>query len=97
MRVERFFPFRRRDARARPVWQDLVALLIVDQIGNHDLTEDLFVDGWIENRQQDLYPAVEIALHEIGGRNIDMRLRVRQIMATAEAIDPGMLEKAADN
>ena len=84
-------------ARARTVRQDPVALLIVDQIGDHDLTEDLLMHGRIEDRQQGLDSAVEIARHEVGGRNIDMRLGMRQIVAAAEAINPRMFEKPADD
>jgi len=97
MRIEWLFLFRQSDARARSVRQYLIALLVIDQIGYHDLTEDLLVDGWIENRKKSLYSSVEIARHEVGGRNIDMRLGVRQIMTTAKAIDPSMFEKPADD
>src|SRR6202022_199880 len=97
MRIERLFVFRRFYARARTVRQDLVALLIIDQIGDHDLIKDLLMHGRIENRQQRLDSPVEIALHQVGRRNIDIRLGMRQSVAAAEAINPGMLEKPADD
>ena len=53
--------------------------------------------GRIEDRQQRLDSPVEIARHQIGRRNIDMRLGMRQIVAAAEAINPGMFEKPADD
>src|ERR1700724_4791269 len=51
MRIERLFVFRRFYARARTVRQDAVALLIIDQIRDHDLIEDLLMHGRIANRQ----------------------------------------------
>src|SRR5262249_62239623 len=97
MGVERLVLCPSGDARARTIRQDVIALLIINQICDHDLAKDLFMDGWIKHRQQRLDAPVEITRHEVGGRKIDMRLWVRQIMAAAKAIDSGMFEKAADN
>ena len=66
MRIKRLFVFRRFYARARTVRQDPVALLIIDQIGDHDLIKDLLMHGRIENRQQRFDSPVEIALHQVG-------------------------------
>src|SRR2546423_12014566 len=53
-------------ARRGAVRQDLPALLVVLEIGHHDLVEDLLVDGGIENRAQHFDAAVEVPRHEIG-------------------------------
>src|SRR6202047_2553757 len=53
--------------------------------------------GRIENRQQRLDSPVKIALHQVGRGNIDMRLGMRQSVAAAETINPGVLEKPADD
>src|SRR5664279_273788 len=97
VRIKRLFVFGRLYAPARTIRQDPVALLIVEQIGDHDLTENLLMHGRIENRQHCLDSAVEIARHEVGRRNINMCLGVRQIMAATKTIHPGMFEKPADD
>src|SRR6478735_3888440 len=61
MGVEMFLALGGDYALARSVGQDPVGLLVVDQIGDHDLVENLLVDGRIEDRQHDLDAAVEIA------------------------------------
>src|ERR1700758_3767807 len=45
-------------AHRGPVWQEPPALLVVLEIGDHDLTEHLVVHRRIENRAQDLDPAI---------------------------------------
>ena len=44
-----------------------------------------------------LDPAVEIARHHVGGRDVDGGLGVRQAVAVAEAVDAAVLEEAADD
>ena len=41
--------------------------------------------------------AVEVALHQVGGGDVDTRLGVRQAMAVAEGVDAAVLEEAADD
>src|SRR6266852_2816758 len=84
-------------ARRGAVRQELPALLVVLEIGHHDLVEHLLVHGRIEHRAEHLDPAIEVARHEVGGGNVHRSLRVRQRMAGPEAIDPAMLEEAADD
>src|ERR1700736_3969157 len=79
------------------VRQELPALLVVLEVGDHDLTEHLLVHRRIEDRAQHLDPAVEVARHQIGGRDIDRRARMRQDVAGAEAEDAAVLEEAADD
>ena len=53
---------------------------------------ELFAQKHIVNRAGDLHAAVEVARHEIGGRNIILR-----IFIASELINTAMLQKAADN
>src|ERR1700730_13744897 len=84
-------------ARRGAIRQELPALLVILEIGHHDLVEHLLVHRRIEHRAQYLDAAIEIARHEIGGRDVHGRLGVRQRVARAEAIDAAVLEKAADD
>lgn len=92
--VERLFTWFRRNSAMRTVRQDLPALLIILQIGGHDLIEDLFMNGLIDDRSERLDAAVQIALHHIGGRNVNRSVARWKAMPLTETIDPGMLEKA---
>src|SRR6202158_4232052 len=51
-------------ARRGAVRQELPALLVVLEIGHHDLVEHLLVHGRIEHRAQHLDAAIEVARHE---------------------------------
>src|SRR5215470_390537 len=73
------------------VWQEPPALLVVLEIGDHDLAEHLLVHGRIENRAQHFDAAVEVARHQVGGGDVDGRARVRQAVPGAEAEDAAML------
>src|SRR5664279_3823195 len=84
-------------ARRTAIRQELPALLIVLEIGRHNLAENLLVHRGIENRRQHFDPAVKIARHHVGGGNIYRRLGMRQQMAGTEAIDAAVLEKTADD
>src|SRR5215467_12673618 len=84
-------------AHRGPVWQELPALLVVLEVGDHDLAEYLLVHGRIENRAQHLDPAVEIARHQVGGGDVDRGALVRQAVPAAEAEDAAVLEEAADD
>ena len=79
------------------VGQELPALLVVLEIRHHDLVEHLLMHGRIEDRAQHLDAAVEIARHHVGRGDVDRRLRMRQAVAVAEAIDAAVLEEAADD
>src|SRR3977135_401585 len=81
----------------RPVGQQFPALLVGLDIRYHALVETLLVHGGIENRAQHFDAAIEIARHHVGGRNVDRGLRVREAVASAEAVDAAMLEEAADD
>src|SRR5262245_56770096 len=54
VRVEGFFADRRFDPDRRAVVQQLPALLVIHQVGNHDLIQNLFVHSRIEDRAQRL-------------------------------------------
>src|SRR6266568_4714360 len=97
VRIERLLAGRGLYARRGAVRQELPALLVVLEIRHHDLVEHLLVHGRIEHRAQYLDAAIEVARHEVGGGNVDGSLRVRQRMAGPEAIDPAVLEEAADD
>src|SRR5262245_387202 len=97
VRIEGLLARRRLYARRGPIRQDLPGLLVILEIGDHDLVQNLLVHGRIENRAHRLDPAVEVARHQVGRRDVDRGLRVRQAVPVAEAIDAAVLEEAADN
>ena len=90
-------PSRRLYATRGAVGQELPALLVVLEIGDHDLVEHLLVHGRVEDRAQHLDAAVEIARHHVGRGDVDRGLGMRQAVAGAEAIDAAVLEEAADD
>src|SRR5918997_4822106 len=57
--VERLFARRRLYAHRRAIRQELPALLVVLEVGEHDLVEHLLVHRRVENRAQSLDPAVQ--------------------------------------
>src|ERR1041385_4585605 len=59
LRVERLLAGRGLDTGGRPVGQELPALLVVLEVGDHDLVEHLLVHGGIEDRAQHLDAAIE--------------------------------------
>src|ERR1700739_3368275 len=79
------------------VWQELPALLVVLEIGDHNLAEHLLVHGRIENRAQHLDVAVEVARHQVGEGDVDRRARVRQAVAGTEAENAAVFEEPADD
>src|SRR3972149_2562109 len=76
--VERLFARRGLYARGTAIRQELPALLVVLEIRHHDLAEHLLMHGGVENRQQHLDPAVEIARHHVGGGNVERGFRIRE-------------------
>ena len=97
MRVEGFLAGGNFNACRRTVGKKLPALLVILEIGDHDLVQDLLVDGGIENRTEYFDPAVEIAGHQIGRGNIHGRFWVRQTVTGAEAVDTAVFQKATDD
>src|SRR3954452_12958428 len=95
--VERFLARCGLYARGTAVRQETPALLIVHEIRHHDLPQNLFVHGGVENGAKYLNPAVKITRHHVGRGNVNRGLGVRQKMAGAKAEDAAVLEKPADN
>src|SRR5262245_31778760 len=95
--VEGFFARGRLYARGTAVRQELPALLVVLEISHHNLAENLFVHGRIENRTKHLDPAVEVTRHHVRRGNIYCRLRVRQRVSRTKAIDAAVLEEPAND
>src|SRR5215467_11501390 len=95
--IERFLAGGGLYAHRGAVWQELPTLLVVLEIGDHDLAEDLLVHGRIEDRAQDFDAAVEVARHQVGGGDVDRRALVRQSVAGAEAEYAAVLKEAADD
>ena len=62
----------------------------------HNLVEHVLVNGGIEKRNERLDPPVEIALHEVGGRNERSRLRIGQPVASAECVYARVFQKSAN-
>src|SRR5437868_3234524 len=61
MGVERLFARRGLDTHRGAVGQEVPALCIVFEVGNHDLVHDLLMHGRIGDRAQYFHPAIEIA------------------------------------
>src|SRR5208283_4663499 len=87
----------RNHASRRAVRENAVALLIVEQIGDHDLIQHLLMHGWVSDRQQRFDAPVEVSRHEIRGGDVEGRARMGQAVAPAERIDARVLEKAAND
>src|SRR6478672_5875807 len=87
MGVEEFLARGGLYARRTAIRQELPALFVILEIGNHDLAKDLLVHRGIEHRTQDLDPAIEIARHHIGRGNINGGSGMRQRMAGTETVD----------
>src|SRR5258708_38231649 len=96
MGVEWLFARRGLDTHRGAVGQEIPALLIVLEIRRHDLVDHLLVHGRIENRAQNFDAAVEVARHQVGGRNIDRGLAVRQGGTSAGTEDGAVVERPAD-
>jgi len=64
--VEGFLAQRGLYARGTAIRQELPALLIILEIGRHNLAEDLLMYRGIKNRGQHLDPAIKITRHHIG-------------------------------
>src|SRR5258708_3202968 len=89
--IEGLLPLRAFYAIRGAVGQEFPALLVILEIGHHDLLEHLLVHGRIENRAKHLHAAVEIARHHVGAGDVDRGLGVRQAMAGAEAVDAAVV------
>src|SRR5205814_6707930 len=97
MGVEWLFARRGLDTHRGAVGQEVPALLVVLEIRHHDLVEHLLVHRGVENRAEYLNPAIEVARHHVGRRDVDRGLAMRQTKADAETINPAVFEKAADD
>src|SRR5262245_14592392 len=97
MRIKRFLAGARPDAFGGAIGQDAPALLIIFQVGNHDLVEDLLVYRRVGNRHHDLNATVQVARHHVRRADIDQGLGRWQTMAGAEAINPAVLKNAAND
>ena len=95
--VERLFARGGLYARGTAIRQELPALLVVLEICHHNLTENLFMNGRIENRTQNLDAAVKIPRHHVRRGNVNRGFWMRQRVASTEAINAAVLEKPADN
>ena len=75
----------------------LPGLLGVLEIGEHDLVEDLGVDGRVLDRHQHLDTAVEVARHPVGGRDEQPGMFGRQAVAVGEGQDAAVLQEPPDD
>ena len=97
MSVERLLAFGQRNPYARAVGQHPKALLVVHQVGFHDLIEHMLMHCGIEQRNEGLDTSIEIALHEVRGRNEHSGLRVGQSVTGAERVDARVLQEPSDD
>src|SRR5215467_3045311 len=84
-------------ARGTAIRQELPALLVVLEIRHHNLTENLLMNGRIQNRAQDLDPPIKIPRHHVRRGNVNRRFWMRQRVASTEAINTAVLEEPADD
>src|SRR5215207_9478263 len=97
MGIEGLFVGTGLDALRTAVGQELPALLIVLEIGHHDLVEHLLMDGRDLDGHQRFDAAMKIAGHPVGRRDIDLRLWMRQCPAAGETYDAAVFEITADD
>src|ERR1700731_234955 len=97
VRIERLLAGCRFHTQRRAVRQEHPALLVILEIGNHDLIKHLLMHRRVDDRAQRLDATIEVAGHQIRRGNIDRRLGMRQTVSAAETIDAPMLEEAADD
>src|SRR5690606_11203817 len=97
MRVECLFAGLERHPLPGAVGLQRPALLIVPEVGDHDLVKHLLMDGLVEYWHQRLDPVVQVPWHQVGGRDVYPGAWMGQPVAGTEAIDPRMLEEPADD
>src|SRR4029077_18138487 len=85
------------DAGRGAVGEELPALLVVLEVGDHDLVEHVLVHGRVDDRAENFDAPIQIARHHVGGRDVDRRLSMRQSVTGAETIDAAVFEEASDN
>jgi hypothetical protein len=85
--VERFLALRRDNALRPAVRQKTPALLVVLEVGHHELVDNLLVHGRIGDRNEHLDPAVEIARHPVGRRDVDLGRGRRKFMPGTDTHD----------
>ena len=79
------------------VRRQVPTLGLVFQARDHDLLENLLVNGRVLDWYQSFHPTVQVTRHPVGRGDEDLGLRGRQAVAVSEADDPAMLEKPADD
>src|SRR5262245_23304885 len=97
VRVEGILPFRRRDPLRGAVRLYPPALLVVFEVGDHDLVQDLLVHRGVENRDHGFDTTIEIAWHHVRGADVDGGLRRWQPLAAPKTVNARVLEEAADD
>src|SRR4029078_2966539 len=80
-----------------PVLQQLPALLGILQVRDHDLFENLLMYRRILQWTEDFDAPVEVPRHHVGRRDIHSRFRAGQALTHTKAVDPAVLEEAADD
>ena len=75
-----------------PVWTKKACFDVVRQVGGDDDLDELAAKVRIEDGENDLHPAVQVAGHEIGAAEKD-----EGIAAVGEDVDAAVLEEAVDD
>ena len=57
----------------------------------------LIVDGGVQHRRHQLHPPVQVPVHPVSGRDVQLGLVVRQVASVGEGDDPAVLEESADD
>src|SRR5690606_21060380 len=97
LRVEGLLISVRNDPPRGAVSQYFKTLLVVHYVAQHDLAENLFMDGRIGDGNHAFDAPIQVSRHHVGGTDIDDRLIRRQAVAVSEAVDSAMLQEAADD
>lgn len=95
MRAERI-RFRRL-ALIRAIGLQAPALLIVPEVGGHDLVQYLLMNSRVLDGYQRFNAPVDVAGHPVRRRDIYLGVLGGQFVAVAETGNAGMLEKPADD
>ena len=95
--TERFLSGSRHGHLGGSVVLDEPALLIILQIGDHDLIEDLGANSEIQNWSQDFDLAVEAVRYQVSRTDVNGRIWGGQSVSLGETVDSRVLEIAANN
>ena len=97
MRIKYTLSLGHPDPLAVSILSNGPALLVIKQICDHDLVQDLLMNGWIDNRSHRLDAPIKIPGHQIRRSKLNPCLGTGQTMPIAKGVDTRMFEKTAND